>query len=260
MFLHSLFVKYIRLAAANTNFKHCFSCHKVFLLRFSLVVLFITHCLVVIGKLGGFFKGDKKKRGKKRKLDGDSKFYEPSGSVDVDLKGNASASPALPSAENETDFVIVNTPDSPRKEGNIEVNAPLSAEADVQMPDQYEKPKSPSLLRRIGMFFHIHSGGFDVEGESKKKKRKTVGTKSGKFKSDIDIETQSHESSVKREDSFTIPEATLPSAQETLPSASTEEKPSVEVALPNVQLEDSDTKMDVETPHLAGMAIEDIRN
>ena len=230
------------------------------MLRFSLVVLFITHCLVVIGKLGGFFKGDKKKRGKKRKLDGDSKFYEPSGSVDVDLKGNASASPALPSAENETDFVIVNTPDSPRKEGNIEVNAPLSAEADVQMPDQYEKPKSPSLLRRIGMFFHIHSGGFDVEGESKKKKRKTVGTKSGKFKSDIDIETQSHESSVKREDSFTIPEATLPSAQETLPSASTEEKPSVEVALPNVQLEDSVTKMDVETPHLAGMNIEDIRN
>ena len=220
-------------------------------------MLFITHCFIITGKLGGFFKGDKKKRGKKRKLDGDSKFYEPSGSVDVDRKGDASASVTLPSAENETDFVIVNTPDSPRKEANVS----LSADVDVEMPDKYEKPKSPSLLRRIGMFFHIHSGGFDVEGESKKKKRKTAGTKSGKFKSDIDIETQSHESSVKREDSFTIPEVTLPSAQVTLPSASTEARPSsVQVALPNVQLENSDTKMDVEAPPLAGMTIKGISN
>jgi len=63
-------------------------------------------------------------------------------------------------------------------------------------------PKSPSLLRRIGMFFHIGGKSYNVDGEKKKKRRKVSSGSKEALNADI-----SAEASVKRDDSFTIPDA-----------------------------------------------------
>lgn len=162
-------------------------------------------------KLGGFlrFNGKKSdesktnKRGKKRKRKTDM--------PDPEISAGASVSADLPSASvshgDDTDFVVVDTPNMPKKE--IDTGATLPEEGKVDA--EAKGPKSPSFFRRIGMFFNIgSSGGYDIEGKKKKKRRKlSNGSKdqSDALKLGADISTS--EVSVKRDDSFTIPEADL---------------------------------------------------
>lgn len=162
-----------------------------------------------IDKLGGIFKSGKKdgdKRAKKRKrtkdsnLDLNADLSLPSADVSVDGSADAAGKRSI---SGESDFIVVDTPTMPKKEGegSLDLGTGPSVGAEGELDFNGKGPKSPSLLRRIGMFFHIGGKSYNIDGEKKKKRRKvSVGSK------DTDAEV-SGDVSVKRDDSFTIPDA-----------------------------------------------------
>ena len=165
-----------------------------------------------IDKLGSMFKskkdgGEKRAKKRKRTKDGDLDLNADLNlpSTDVSVDGNADAA-GKASISGESDFIVVDTPTMPKKEGdvNVELGSPESSDVAVDVEPDFSSrgPKSPSLLRRIGMFFHIGGKSYNVDGEKKKKRRK-VSTGS---KEDIDADL-GPEVSVRRDDSFTIPDA-----------------------------------------------------
>ena len=168
-------------------------------------------------KVGGMFKSKKdggEKRAKKRKrtkdsnLDLNTDINLPSVEVDGNAEGAGKAS-----ISGESDFIVVDTPTMPKKEGNVNMGASAgtsSVSFDGDADVGAKGPKSPSLLRRIGMFFHIGGKSYNIEGEKKKKRRKVSTGSKEALNADI-----SAEASVKRDDSFTIPDAEfkVPSAR-----------------------------------------------
>ena len=95
----------------------------------------------------------------------------------------------------------------PKKDGDVDVQMGAatgtpSVSFDGDGDNSGRGPKSPSLLRRIGMFFHIGGKSYNVDGEKKKKRRKVSSGSKEALNADI-----SAEASVKRDDSFTIPDA-----------------------------------------------------
>jgi len=165
-------------------------------------------------KLGGMFKfggsaGTKKddnKRGKKRKRNKDGDLdIEGKAGVNLDVDANVNPDTSLEASSKastngeDAGFIVVDTPTMKKKD--------IGADADVSTDGSVKGPKSPSLLRRIGMFFHIGgktSYNIDGSGEKKKKRRKLSAGSNDKVDSDIGANI-----SVKRDDSFTIPEAEL---------------------------------------------------
>ena len=67
--------------------------------------------------------------------------------------------------------------------------------------------KSPSFLRKIANFFHLHSATYDMDKSSKKRHKKTSKDKSS-INMEVDLTVDSNVT-VNRDDSFTIPEPTL---------------------------------------------------
>ena len=127
-------------------------------------------------------------------------------SADVSLDGNAEGA-GKASISGESDFIVVDTPTMPKKDGDVDVEIGAAAgtpsvsfDGDADISGR--GPKSPSLLRRIGMFFHIGGKSYNVDGEKKKKRRKVSSGSKEALNADISAET-----SVRRDDSFTIPDA-----------------------------------------------------
>ena len=63
-------------------------------------------------------------------------------------------------------------------------------------------------MRKLANFFHVHSAGYDMEKSSKKRHKKDKDNKLG-INVDADLNVDSNVT-VNRDDSFTIPEATIP--------------------------------------------------
>jgi hypothetical protein len=64
--------------------------------------------------------------------------------------------------------------------------------------------KSPSFLRKVATFFHVHSAKYDMEKSSKKRHKKTSTDKSSSIDMNVDSSVN-----VNRDDSFTIPEGNI---------------------------------------------------
>lgn len=177
-------------------------------------------------KLGGLLKingkksdeGKKDKRGKKRKRPkGDDTNFDPN--INAGASVSVDAPSASLSAPDDTDFVVVDTPKMSKKDFDANVAAPegepkpqVEGDLNLQGVGDGKAPKSPSFFRRLGMFFNIgSSGGYDIEGGKKKKKRRKLSSGS-KDQSDalkLGADISASDVSVKRDDSFTIPEADL---------------------------------------------------
>jgi len=228
----------------------------------------------ILDKIGAFFKKPKtksydseseKKRGKKRKhdKDGGAKFYAPDVDTNVQVSGEANLkAPDRGSGVScETDFVMVDTPCALNKD--IEATVDVEADIKVSTPEveaemEVKTPKSPSLLRRIGMFFHIHSNEYDIEGKKKKKRRKTSSSNKTKIHSDSDTLNDSQLSMKKDEDNFTIPEANI-----VLPKINVKQETNANIDIPSVETKqefnvesnistghDASSKVDVQVPNL----------
>ena len=178
-----------------------------------------------LDKVGAFFKkggrsstssdsDTEPKRGKKRKRtkDADVNLNTPGIGLEGDINVDVDASTKPVEAGINGDFEIIDTPSTPKKTGDINASLDAQEKIDVDVDGSLKPPKSPSFFTRLGMFFRVHSNEYDLGKKKPKKKRKlSWNSKHNKDKTKVQMDAEtldgSSQASVKRDDSFTIPEA-----------------------------------------------------